>query len=107
MIKHSLSELGRKPLALWILLILFFVMWTEVFFLTQESDLVYLFLSLIWYWTCKHYKISFSTTVMAGLLFLVIIPLLMLFKENFAMKAGIWTFALLLVGLFLSGFEEK
>ncbi len=72
----------------------------DVFFIPFTSDLLILFLTLLWVLAVWLYKFEGRVSVGMALGFLIMCPFLLIFKkEAIAEKAAIWTYMFLVVGI--------
>lgn len=107
MIKNLFLDFKKKPLALWIILVLFLLMFRDTFFAKKQNDFIFAFLPVAWFWVNRRFKIDARFSIVSGLCFLFICPFLMLFNEYLAMRAGVWAFLLLFLGTISFSLEFK
>lgn len=72
----------------------------DIFFLRFTSDFLIFFLTALWVLVVKLYKFEGRVSVAVALGFLILCPILLIFKkEAIAEKAAIWTYMFLVVGV--------
>lgn len=72
----------------------------DVFVFKSSSDLLILFLVILWVLSIKYFRLKEEVSVVGGLAFLFICPFLLVFeKETIAEKAAIWAYVFLAVGV--------
>lgn len=83
-----------------LLLLTFFGIFLDIFFLKITSSFIVLFLIVFWILSVKLYKFGGRDSVKVALGFLVLCPILLIFnKEAIAEKAAIWVYMFLVVGV--------
>jgi len=100
-------DLKKKPLALWIILVLIFLMFGDIFFVKKASDFIFILIFFSLFFVNKYFKIDGRVSVIIGLIFLAFCPFLMFFSQELAEKAGIWAFLLIFSAIVLIYFESK
>lgn len=85
---------------LWLIFITGLGIFLDVFFLSFSSDLLILILTALWVLAVWLYKFDGRISVGIALGFLIICPILLVFKkEPIAEKAAIWVYMFLAIGV--------
>jgi len=72
----------------------------DVFVFDFSSDLMILFLTGLWLWSVRRYRLEGRVSVGVALFFLAMCPFLLIFKKDpIAEKAAIWAYMFLVVGV--------